>query len=183
MSDQVIHYTRIDGSKGEVKKGEANLPKGVAAIDYLTDTIAESYNDGWRKGGWDVTRNRDGSTTLKSGKVVYVFFTRNKKDSLTKRAYHTDHVDRFLYHCMKVLQIDEMPDPETLTVDSMIKTFDDLPIPFSVSLEKSDNEPIVSVIVGGEVFSLERADELLVGLRRIIAIVRKMQKKKDRLGL
>lgn len=185
MSDTVLIFTRIDAGKQDVEKGEYDLPRGAVPIDYVTDTIADKHNDGWRKGGWAVTRNTDGSTTMKSGQITYVFFTRKKKAALERRAYHTNHVDRFLYHCMKVLQVppDDMPPIETLSVDTMTKEFADLPIPFSVKLSRDEEEPKVELLIAGEEFDLAEAEKLLIGLRRVIAIVRKIQKKKERLGL
>lgn len=185
MSDTALIFTRIDATKEEVEKGEYDLPRGAVPIDFVTDTVADKYNDGWRKGGWAVTRNGDGSTTLKSGTITYIFFTRKKKAALERRAYHTNHVDRFLYHCMKVLQVpkDDMPPVEGLSVDSMVKEFSGLPIPFSVILSRTEDEPIVKIQLGGEEYDFEEAERVLVGLRRIIAIIRKIQKKKERLDL
>lgn len=183
-------FTRINTTTKEVKKETRKLPSGKTGSQFIEETVAMENGDGWRASDWTVTNLEDGSTKMQSGNIIYVFRTIKQKDT-SKRAYHTDHVDRFLAHCLKILKPgpeDDSPFPaseDVLRVGEMRKVYDELMIPFSVDVtrDKETDEVSVQFDVAGVKVDLDEAMVLVVSLRQIIAIVRKIQKKKARLDI
>ena len=175
-------FTRINTTTKEVKKETRKLPSGKTGSQFIEETVAMENGDGWRASDWTVTNLEDGSTKMQSGNIIYVFRTIKQKDT-SKRAYHTDHVDRFLAHCLKILK--PGPEDDVLRVGEMRKVYDELMIPFSVDVtrDKETDEVSVQFDVAGVKVDLDEAMNLVVSLRQIIAIVRKIQKKKARLDI